>query len=249
MNIINNTILITGGATGIGFALAEHFINSGNNVIICGRRKEKLEEAKARLPKLHTIISDVSIDSARVKLISDVIRDFPDFNVLVNNAGIQQLMFLKKENPGEPIINEIETNLTAPIHLTNLVVHHFLLKKEAAIINISSGLGFIPMAITPVYCATKAAIHSFCISSRSQLRDTSIKVFEIIPPIVETELGKNNSRKERVVKGISADEVAVESLKALQSDVFEFPVGMAVNLYNAAHSDKEMEAFKRMNEQ
>jgi uncharacterized oxidoreductase len=247
MKVSDNTILITGGATGIGYALAELFLEKGNEVIICGRRSGRLEEAKNRLPKLHTRIADVSKEEDRTELISWVIEHFPSFNILVNNAGIQQMIFLKESIPGDIIDNEITINLIAPIHLTSLVVPHFSKQDGSAIINISSGLGFIPMAFAPVYCATKAAIHSFCISSRHQLKDTSIKVFEIIPPIVETELGMHGSRKDRIVKGIQSSEVATESLIALESDNYEFPVGRASNLYSAAHSDKAELVFKQMN--
>jgi uncharacterized oxidoreductase len=247
MKITGNTILITGGATGIGYALAEHFIKEGNKVIICGRRQSKLEEARKKLPQIETRVADISTAHGRKELVSWVIKNFPGFNVLVNNAGIQQLIFLKRDNSNEIIDNEIATNLTAPVHLTNLVVSHFSLKNEAAIINISSGLGFIPLAIAPVYCATKAALHSFSISSRFQLKDTSIRIFEIIPPIVETELGKDNSRKERDVKGITPSEVATETLQALKSDKFEYPIGMAAGLYNAYRSNEADEVFKRMN--
>jgi uncharacterized oxidoreductase len=247
MQVSNNTILITGGATGIGFSLAEYFIKEGNEVIICGRRAGKLEEAKHKLPKLHTRLADVSVDTDREALINWVSTNFPSFNILINNAGIQQFMFLKKENSTDSIYSEIASNLIGPVHLTNLVVPHFSKQKEAAIINVTSGLGFIPLAMAPVYCATKAALHSFSMSSRHQLKDTSIKIFEIIPPIVETELGQHTSRKDREVRGIPASEVALETVKALRTDKFECPIGMAVDLYNAAHSDKAGFVFDRMN--
>jgi uncharacterized oxidoreductase len=247
MKVSGNTILITGGATGIGYALAEHFLREGNDVIICGRRSNKLEEAKRNLPKLHIKIADLSKESERKDIIAWIIKNFPSFNVLVNNAGIQQLVSLKNEGSIDTTRSEIDINLIAPIHLTNLVIAHFSKQKEAAIINISSGLGFIPLAIFPVYCATKAALHSYSLSSRHQLKDTSIKVFEIIPPIVETELGKESSRKEREVKGIPASEVAIETLKAIKTDTFEYPIGTAANLCNATQSDEANLVFLRMN--
>jgi uncharacterized oxidoreductase len=247
MRVKDNTILITGGATGIGYALAEQFIREGNEVIICGRRPGKLDGAKIKLPKLHTRVADVSKEADRIELILWVIKNFPSFNILVNNAGIQQMLFLKNQTSFDTIQNEIAINLTAPIHLTNLVFPHFSKHKESAVVNISSGLGFIPLAFAPVYCATKAALHSFSITSRHQLKGTSIKVFEIIPPIVETELGKSGSRRGREVKGIPASEVATETLSALRSDKFEYPVGIALNIYNAAHSDKADFVFNNMN--
>ena len=186
-----NTILITGGATGIGFALAETLVNAGNKVIICGRRENKLKEAKHKLPQIQIKVCDVSKEKEREALFVWAKDNYPGLNVLINNAGIQRMVNLKKGTKelfnGE---NEIETNLVAPIYLSAYFIPWFLKKKEAAIINVSSGLGFVPIAAMPVYCATKAAIHSFTISLRHQLKDTSIKVFEIVPPAVDTELGK-----------------------------------------------------------
>jgi uncharacterized oxidoreductase len=248
MNTSNNTILITGGATGIGYALAELFLKMGNEVVICGRRPERLEEAKSNLPRLHVIITDVSKATGRKDLVNWMIEHFPSFNILVNNAGIQNYVSLKKENSVDSFKKEIATNFSAPVHLTNLIASHFSKQKESAVINISSGLGFIPIAIFPVYCATKAALHSFSLSSRHQFRDTSIKVFEIIPPIVETELGRDSSGKNRDIKGIPASEVAEETLKALQADIYEFPIGQAANLLDAARGDKTDFVFKRMNQ-
>lgn len=247
MKTSGNTILITGGATGIGLALAEHLLNEGNEVIICGRRAERLQDAKQKFPGLHTRVADVASETGREELMNWVASQFPSFNMLINNAGIQQLFFLKKPNSTASIYNEVATNLIAPIHLTNLAIPHLSKQKEAAIVNITSGLAFVPLVIAPVYCASKAALHSFCLSSRHQLRDTSIKIFEIIPPIVETELGHDNSRKEREVRGIQPSEVAVETLKALATDQFEVPVGMAAGIYNAAHSGKVNDVLQRMN--
>jgi uncharacterized oxidoreductase len=247
MKTAGNTILITGGATGIGFEIASLLLKNENEVIICGRHADKLESAKIQLPGIHIKVADVSVENNRKDLISWITDSFPDFNILINNAGIQQILFLNGNNTTSMIDDEISINLNAPIHFTDLVVPHFLKQKEAAIINISSGLGYIPIAIMPVYCATKAAIHSFSISSRHQLKDTPIKVFEIIPPIVETELGRDSSRKERIVRGIPASEVAIETLNALGNDLYEYPFGLASNLYNAAKSENSTLVFNNMN--
>src|ERR1051326_5334670 len=125
MNTKGNTILITGGATGIGFALAQQFLKAGNEVIVCGRRKEKLKEAKAKLPALYTKVCDVRNESDRMKLINEVIRDYPGFNMLINNAGIQHLYDLQKFIETEKIRNEMTTNFLAPAHLTGLVAELF----------------------------------------------------------------------------------------------------------------------------
>jgi uncharacterized oxidoreductase len=136
--------------------------------------------------------------------------------------------------------NEIDINLTAPIHLSAYFIPDLLKQKDSAIINISSGLAFVPLAVMPVYCATKAAIHSFSVSIRHQLRDTSIKVFEVIPPIVDTELDKG-TRDERGQedKGIPPSEVAKATLKALQKDEYEIAIGMAQNLRMGSRNDPE----------
>jgi len=241
MKIKGNTILITGGATGIGFALAQAFVREDNEVIICGRREDKLREAKSKLPQIHTKVCDLSKRKEREALYNWVKSNFKDLNILVNNAGIQRMVDFKKEifnlSEGE---NEIDINLTAPIHLSAYFIPDLLKQKDSAIINISSGLAFVPLAIMPVYCATKAAIHSFSVSIRHQLRDTSIKVFEVIPPIVDTELDKG-TRDERGQedKGIPPAEVAKATLKALEKDEYEIVIGMAQNLRMGSRNDPE----------
>lgn len=249
MKIKGNTILITGGATGIGFSLAEAFVNAGNGVIICGRRENKLKEAKDKLPQIHTRVCDLSKEKERKSLYDWVSSNFKDINILVNNAGIQRMVNLRKGTrdlfDGE---DEIEINLTAPIHLSAYFIPLLLKRKEAAIVNISSGLGFVPIASMPVYCATKAAIHSFSLSLRHQLKDTSIKVFEIIPPIVDTELDKG-ARGERGQqdRGIPPSEVARATLKALENDEYELAVGMAENLRMGSRNNPE-QTFQNINQ-
>ena len=165
MKINGNTILITGGATGIGFALAQAFVREDNEVIICGRREQKLKEAKNKLPQIHTTVCDLSKGKEREALYNWLKSNFKDLNILVNNAGIQRMIDFKNGiynlSEGE---NEIDINLTAPIHLSAYFIPDLIRQKESAIINISSGLAFIPIASMPVYCATKAAMHSFSVS-------------------------------------------------------------------------------------
>lgn len=247
MKTSNNTILITGGASGIGLAIAQKFLENGNTVIICGRRADKLAEVKSRLPELHTRVADISNPDDRIELRDWVTSNFSSLNILVNNAGIQNTFFLRQDNSIESITSEVTTNLISPIHLANLFVPHLIKQQEAAIVNITSGLAYIPVAATAVYCATKAALHSFTLSARHQLKDTSIKVFEIAPPIVDTELGHDGSHKEREVEGISALQVASETFLAVENDQFELAIGMAQNLYRAAHSDKADMVFNQVN--
>ena len=190
MQMRDNTILITGGASGIGNALAKRFLAMGNTVIICGRRKDKLREAKSHNPNLHIRTCDVSVEEERVKLAEWITNEFPKLNVLVNNAGIQQKLNLTSSDwQWSRLQNEIDINFAAPIHLSMLFAQQLAKQANPAIINVSSGLAFAPMAAAPVYCATKAGLHSFSVSLRIQLKAAGVEVIEIIPPAVNTDLG------------------------------------------------------------
>jgi len=168
MNLSGNTILVTGGASGIGLALAKRFLERGNEVIICGRRAERLEQVRSEFPMVHTKIVDVADADARAELFHSVTQEFPAVNVLVNNAGIQRRIDLTAGDDWKSTRSEIEINLDAPIHLTQLFLPHFAETENAAIMNVTSGLSFMPLANVPVYCATKAALHSFTLSLRWQ---------------------------------------------------------------------------------
>ena len=245
MNLSNNTVLITGGSTGIGLAMAEQFLNAGSKVIICARKQEKLDEAKQKFPALATYLCDVLDKTQRESLAKKVIADFPDLNILVNNAGIQrQNNFLK----GADIISaeeEITTNFLAPVHLTSLFIPHLLSKTNSAIINNSSGLGFVPIARMPVYCATKAAMHSFTWSLRHQLKDTSIKVFEIIPPIVDTDL--DHGTRPASFRGMHVDDFIKQTMPGIENDNYEIAIGMSKDMVEGMIASSQ-EAFNRMND-
>jgi uncharacterized oxidoreductase len=189
MRSTGNTILVTGGASGIGLALAERLLAAGNQVILCGRRAEKLEEARRRHPAFHVRAGDVASEADRVALVEWAAREFPALNVLVNNAGIQRRVDLTRPEDWSATREEIAVNLEAPIHLSRLVIPHFVKRPRAAIVNVTSGLSFAPLADVPVYSATKAAFHSFTLSLRHQLTGTPVEVIEIIPPAVDTDLG------------------------------------------------------------
>jgi uncharacterized oxidoreductase len=190
VNKEGNTVLITGGASGIGLALAERFLNAGNTVIICGRRKEKLEEAQQKFNKIHTRICDVSVEADRMELFNWAAAEFPHLNVLVNNAGIQQRVNLPApQEPWSHYAQEIVSNFDAPVHLSLLFTPHLMKQQKASIINMSSGLAITPGAWVPIYSATKAALHSFTVSLRIQLADLNVEVIEVLPPAVNTDLG------------------------------------------------------------
>ena len=192
MKLSGNTILITGGRSGIGLAFAERFINAGNTVIVCGRRENVLQNAKEKFPSLITHVTDLTIESERIALFDWVTTNYPEVNVLVNNAGIQQRFNVLKadaKNNWSYFSKEIAANIEAPFQLSMLFVPFFAAKEESTIINVSSGLAFTPLAIAPIYSATKAALHSFTVGLRHQLSDTSVEVIEVAPPAVNTDLG------------------------------------------------------------
>lgn len=190
MNLSGNTILITGGASGIGLAFAENFMKAGNKVIIVGRRENKLAEAKEKFPELHTRVCDVSVEEERIQLIDWVTEKFSDLNMIVNNAGIQQRVnLLNEKKEWSYYQNEIAINVEAPIHLSMLLIPHFLKQKQATILNVTSGLAIQPGVWVPIYSATKAAMHSFTATLRQQLENTNVEVIEVLPPAVNTDLG------------------------------------------------------------
>lgn len=192
MNLSGNTILITGGGSGIGLAFAERFVKGGNQVIVCGRRKNVLQQAKEKFPGIITRVCDLTIESERAALFDWVTANYPEVNVLVNNAGIQQRFNVLKADAKDNwnyFSQEITANIEAPIHLSMLFAPFFAKKEKAAILNVTSGLAFTPLAIAPIYSATKAALHSFTMSLRYQLTETSVEVIEVAPPAVNTDLG------------------------------------------------------------
>jgi uncharacterized oxidoreductase len=187
MQISGNTILITGGTSGIGRALAEAFYAEGNRVIITGRRQHLLDEVAAANPGMKAIALDVE-DSAAIDSFAQQLKiEYPDLNVVIHNAGI-----MRTESVQNGLVADAEatitTNLLAPIRLTAVLLPLLMKQSQSTIITVSSGLAFVPMAMHPTYCATKAAIHSYTQSLRYQLKNTAVQVLEIIPPYVQTEL-------------------------------------------------------------
>jgi uncharacterized oxidoreductase len=189
MQTTGNTILITGGSSGIGRALAEAFHKLGNQVIVAGRRKALLDEVTAANPGMASAVLDVADLDSLAPFATDLIRRFPTLNVLINNAGI-----MKPENLADgsdntaAITDTVTTNLLSVLRLTAAMLPHFQKQPRSTVMTVSSGLAFMPLAMTPTYCATKAAIHSWTDSLRYQLRKTSVEVLELVPPYVQTEL-------------------------------------------------------------
>lgn len=233
MKMSGNTILITGGASGIGLSFAERFLNRGNEVIIVGRREEKLKEAKEKFPELHTRVCDVADETDRRALYEWAVKEFPDLNVLVNNAGIQQRVNLQKaDREWDYYRNEISINVDGPIHLSMLLIPHLRKQKDAAIINISSGLAVMTGVWVPVYSATKAALHSFTVSLRHQLADTGIQVVEVFPPAVNTDLGGVGLH----TFGAPLDDFADSIFKGLENGDLEIGYG---GTFERLHASRE----------
>jgi uncharacterized oxidoreductase len=228
VQLTGNTILITGGATGIGLALAEQ-LSADNTVVVCGRREDKLLAAQERHPRLHIRVADLSRADQRTGLAAWLLTAFPDLNVLVNNAGIQREFRVDADDLASRFEddNEIDINLSAPIHLTFLLLPHLLEQQSAAIVNITSGLGLVPVAVMPVYCATKAAMQSFSTSLRYQLANSGVRVFDVAPPLVETDLDKGaRARRGQTQRGMSPQQVATKALRGIARDDYTVNIGM-----------------------
>ncbi|MGQ7885838.1 SDR family oxidoreductase [Paenibacillus sp. WC2504] len=229
MKMSGNTILITGGTSGIGFEFAEQLMKLGNTVIITGRDQARLDAAKKKLPTVHTIQSDAGDPKAIAALFETVVKQFPELNVLINNAGFMRRLNLHDQDVDlEDINREIETNLSGPIRMVKQFLSHLKMKESSAILNVSSGLAFVPLPISPVYCAAKAGIHSFTQSLRVQLKNTRVKVFELAPPLTATPLVDSFDPAD--LAGSKAMNVSVmvgAAIRGMEQDNFEIRPGQS----------------------
>jgi uncharacterized oxidoreductase len=246
MRLSGNKILITGGATGIGFAIARAFHSLGNDILICGRRKDRLDEATKFLPGTKSFRCDISSPEDRGRLYAFMADRFGEINILVNNAGIQRPAdFLTGEDGMKYFHEEISTNLEAQLCMLAHFVPMLSKKSPAAVVNVSSGLGFVPLSRFPVYSATKAAIHSLTLSLRHQLKGTDIGVFELIPPTVyDTELkGKTLDKTDWMS---SSSDVAAALVHGMETGESEIAVG-AARRWNRASRDELDSIFDEIN--
>jgi uncharacterized oxidoreductase len=229
MKLSGNTIFITGGTSGIGRALAEELHKLNNQVIISGRRKALLDEVTAANPGMKAVELDIENTESIKAVSAKLIAIFPGLNVLINNAGVMHIDNVAASVDEQMMRSTITTNLMGPIVLTGALIEHLKRQPAATVINVSSVLGFVPMASTAVYSATKAAMHSYSMSLRWQLRDTSVRVLELAPPWVQTDL--LNSKEEPrampladfisetiAVLGTGTDEVLVERAKGMRAN-------------------------------
>jgi uncharacterized oxidoreductase len=248
MNITGNTILITGGGSGIGRGLAEAFHIAGNKVIVAGRRKEALKEVTTANPGIESIILDVADPQSILTASKELTKNFPTLNVVINNAGIMVPEKLKDQSALPVAESIVTTNLLGPIRLTSALMPALLRQSHATIMTVSSGLAFLPLSMTPTYCATKAAIHSYTESLRWQLKDTAIQVIELIPPYVQTHLmGAQQAADPRAMPLPDFLKEVMEILRT-QPNVTEVCVEQVKPLRFAAESGKFAELFQQLNE-
>ena len=196
MKLSDKTILITGGASGIGFELARQLLARGNTVLVTGRDQEKLDAARQALPGLHTFQSDASQPAAIAALYQNILAQFPALDTLINNAGIMRNLNLHETRDLADVTREIDTNLRGPLQMIQQFLPHLQTRPGALIVNVSSGLAFVPLPVSPVYCATKAALHSYTQSLRVQLQGTGVTVVELAPPGTETPLFRGVTPRE-----------------------------------------------------
>ena len=243
MDLKSRTVLITGGASGIGLALARRLLAAGSEVIVCGRRADALAEARAAHPGLHTRRADVADPEGRAQLAAWVMAAHPTLDVLINNAGIQRRVPASQAEPWEDAARELRINLDAPIHLTKLLAAHLRARPRAAVVNVTSGLAFAPLALAPVYSATKAALHSFTQSLRHDFAGSSVEVIELIPPAVVTDLGGAGLH----TWGVPLDEFADAAIAGLAAGAPEIAYGFSTQARSA--SREQLDAmFARMNQ-
>jgi len=250
MRIHSNTIFITGGSSGIGRGLAEAFHKLGNQVIISGRREAALMAICEANPGMRSCVLDVTDPAAVREIARHVAEEFPDLNCVFNNAGVQKHHDFASGEPldEQAVLDEINTNLLGVIRVATAFLPHLRKHPGATLVNVSSGLAFVPMSRFPVYCATKAAVHSFTMSLRHQLKGTGVKVIELVPPYVATELGKESKAGGQFgPQPMPLEAFIAETMKALEGDADEVVIGDAKKLVAAAGGDSVQKAFSGMN--
>jgi uncharacterized oxidoreductase len=228
MKLKNRTVLITGGTSGIGLELARQLIQRGNTAIVTGRDRQKLDATKRALPTVHIYQSDVS-DSAAIETLHDaVLKQFSALDVLVNNAGIMRNLNLNQDHDLNDITREIDINLSGPVRMVQKFLPHLKSRKDAAIVNVSSGLAFIPFPLSPVYSATKAAIHAYTQVLRLQLQGSGVSVIELAPPGVETPLFRGEFAEElKDQKGMDVEVLVKKAIAGIEAGKLEIRPGLS----------------------
>ena len=228
MKLTERTVLITGGTSGIGLELARQLLGRGNTVLVTGRDQAKLDAAERELPGVHGFRSDVSDPGEIAALYTSVVAQFPQMDVLVNNAGVMRNLRLTDERDLTDVTREIETNLSGPVRMIQQFLPQLRGRPGALIVNVSSGLAFVPMPAAPVYCATKAAIHSLSQSLRVQLAGTGVRVVELAPPGTETALFRGEFAEEtKGQKGMDVRVLARKAIAGIEAGKLEIRPGLS----------------------
>lgn len=228
MKLQERTILITGGSSGIGLELAGQLLARGNTVLITGRNKQALENAKLRYPGLHIYKSDVSNAEDIAQLYAQISARFHKLDMLINNAGIMKIVKLQEEHSLKILTNEVDINLAAPIRMIQQFLPLLLAQKEAAIINVSSGLAFVPFTISPIYSAAKAGMHAYTRCLREQLKRSRIRVIELAPPLTDTPLFNVEFRaKMKGEKGMPVEDLVRRAIAAVEAGKTEICPGQS----------------------
>jgi uncharacterized oxidoreductase len=244
MKLTGNTIFITGGGSGIGRGLAEALHQRKNKVIISGRRKDRLMEVAKANPGMAWVELNIEDPSSISAVAAKLIAEYPNLNVLINNAGIMNIDDASSAIDEKLLVSTLTTNLMGPIRMTGALIEHLKQQPQATVINTTSVLGFVPLAVTAVYSSTKAAMHSYTMSLRYKLKDTSVRVLEIAPPWVRTDLLNSNNEPRAMplaefieatmkVLGTDADEVLVEQAKQLRNNAGPNEVAFVTQFNNA----------------
>jgi uncharacterized oxidoreductase len=230
MKINDNTILITGGTSGFGYEFASRLIGLGNTVIITGRDQAKLDLTKEKLPEINTFQSDVSDPEAIAQLFEKVTTQFPNLNILINNAGEMRKINLHDTSIDlHDITREVEINLMGPVRMVQAFLPHLKKQPSAAILNVTSGLALVPFPISPIYGATKSGLRSYTKSLRVQLKNTTVRVFELVAPGSKTPLNDKFAKVDGFDDKMlmEPDKLIAEAIKGLQQDTYEIYPGMA----------------------
>ncbi|GGH21371.1 oxidoreductase [Dyadobacter endophyticus] len=259
MDLKNSTILITGGTSGIGLELVRQLTRQGSTIIVTGRKQDALNDTKRRFPKIHAFQSDVSDPQDIERLYKEVTQQFPDLNMIVNNAGEMRLLDIQDASKDlENITREIDINLTGTIRMVHQFLPHLISRPSAAIVNVSSAIAFMPYSTAPVYSASKAGVHAYSLALRLQLNKTSVKVFELVPPGVNTNLQNDWVLPPNPSQMMDVDKLVGVAIKGLLNDtpeikpllvnVIKFLSRLMPNqLIKIGH--REFEKFKKLNNQ
>lgn len=243
MVLTKNTILITGGSSGLGLEMAKKFLQMGNKVIVCSRNPEKLELTQNKLPEVITFQCDISVEAEQNKLVNWIKIYHPDLALLINNAAIvNRTDFITDSESINKLSGEIATNLIAPIHLIKLLYPVLVKNTNAAVLNITSGLIYTPRSIYPFYNATKSALHAFTQVLRHQLKNEPVKIIEVMFPVVDTPWHKGNTPK----SSISVEKAVLEMVKGIERNKSEIKVGAVKLLYYLSRIAPKF-AFKKIN--